>query len=235
MVAMAKQGQGNPYYGETAADLFEPFAEEFDLIASLCARRLRLSLSAPAGVTMTLRNDYPVEEREGFPAILLPDLALGAEAWTLVDLDVAAGIASMPAASCCRRASPALRRMECRLPSPTPRSHSRPCCRQRGIAAARPARSGTPGRDRGCGTAGQRACGGRARRLAGHRADARRGAPALRCASMGDPSARTHGHAGAVDECAGFRKAAMYASTRMSSRLSAKDEALGASPPSPRR
>src|SRR5512137_2713544 len=93
MVAMAKQGQGNPYYGETAADLFEPFAAEFDLIASLYTRRLRLSLSAPAGITMTLRNSYPVEERDGFPAIVLPDLALGAEAWALVDLDVAAGLA----------------------------------------------------------------------------------------------------------------------------------------------
>ena len=62
-----KKGQGNPYYGDTAADLFEPFAEEFDLIANLYARRLRLSLAAPEGVRLELRNDYPVEAREGFP------------------------------------------------------------------------------------------------------------------------------------------------------------------------
>ena len=45
MVEMAKQGHGNPYYGDTAADLFEPFAEEFDLIANLYARHVRLSLT----------------------------------------------------------------------------------------------------------------------------------------------------------------------------------------------
>jgi Ca-activated chloride channel family protein len=93
MVEMAKKGQGNPYYGETAADLFEPFAEEFDLIANLHARRLRLSLSAPPGVSITLRNEYPIEEREGFRAIVLPDLPIGAEAWALVELDIAAGLA----------------------------------------------------------------------------------------------------------------------------------------------
>ena len=91
MVEMAKQGQGNPYYGATAADLFEPFAEEFDLIANLYARRLRLSVTAPEGVRLELRNDYPVEAREGFPAILLPDLPLGAEVWALVELELPGG------------------------------------------------------------------------------------------------------------------------------------------------
>jgi Ca-activated chloride channel family protein len=91
MVEMAKQGHGNPYYGATATDLFEPFAEEFDLIASLYARRLRLSLTAPEGVQIELKNDYPVEAREGFPAILLPDLPLGAEVWALVELKLPGG------------------------------------------------------------------------------------------------------------------------------------------------
>ena len=35
MVEMAKRGGGNHYYGDTAADLFEPFAEEFDFISTL--------------------------------------------------------------------------------------------------------------------------------------------------------------------------------------------------------
>jgi Ca-activated chloride channel family protein len=51
MVEMAKRGGGNHYYGDTAADLFEPFAEEFDFISALCARHVRLSLAAPPGVT----------------------------------------------------------------------------------------------------------------------------------------------------------------------------------------
>ncbi|MBK9677144.1 MAG: hypothetical protein IPO82_18605 [Betaproteobacteria bacterium] len=93
MVAMAQQGHGNPYYGATAADLFEPFAEEFDLIANLYARHVRLSLTAPEGVKITLCNDYPVEKREGFPAIRLPDIPFGAEAWVLLELEIGAGLA----------------------------------------------------------------------------------------------------------------------------------------------
>ena len=90
MVAMAKAGQGNHYYGETARDLFEPFAEEFDLLANLHARQLRLSLGTAEGVKGTLLNDYVVEERRGFPLVRLPDLAWGAEAWALVELRVPA-------------------------------------------------------------------------------------------------------------------------------------------------
>ena len=93
MVEMAKQGHGNPYYGDTAADLFEPFAEEFDLIANLYARHVRLSLTAPEGVKIKLLSDYPVEERDGFPAIQMPDIPFGAEAWVLLELEVAAGLA----------------------------------------------------------------------------------------------------------------------------------------------
>lgn len=93
MVRMAQRGGGNHYYGDTAADLLEPFAEEFDFISSLCARQVRLSLAAPAGVKMTLINDYPVEAREGFPMIRLPDIPFGAEAWALVDLEIPAGMA----------------------------------------------------------------------------------------------------------------------------------------------
>lgn len=88
MVAMAKAGQGNHYYGETARDLFEPFAEEFDLLSNLYARKLRLALGTPDGVKATLLNDYAVEDPRGFPVARLPDLAWGAEAWALVRLDL---------------------------------------------------------------------------------------------------------------------------------------------------
>ena len=93
MVEMAKQGNGNPYYGDTAADLFEPFAEEFDLIANLYARHVRLSMTTPEGVKIKLLSEYPVEERDGFPAIKLPDIPFGAEAWVLLELEVPAGLA----------------------------------------------------------------------------------------------------------------------------------------------
>ncbi len=88
MVEMGKRGAGNHYYGDTAADLFEPFAEEFDLIANLYARHVRLTLAAPQGIRITLLNDYPVEDRDGFPLIGLPDVPWGAEAWALVELEV---------------------------------------------------------------------------------------------------------------------------------------------------
>lgn len=93
MVEMGKRGAGNHYYGDTAADLFEPFAEEFDLIANLYARHVRLSLAAPKGVKITLLNDYPLEERDRFPLIRLPDIPWGAEAWALVELEIPAGLA----------------------------------------------------------------------------------------------------------------------------------------------
>ena len=93
MVEMGKRGAGNHYYGDTAADLFEPFAEEFDLISNLYARHVRLTLAAPQGVKIKLLNDYPVEERDGFPLIRLPDIPFGAEAWALVELEIPAGLA----------------------------------------------------------------------------------------------------------------------------------------------
>jgi len=93
MVEMGKRGGGNHYYGDTAADLFEPFAEEFDLISSLYARHVRLALAAPEGVKITLLNDYPLEDRDGFPLIRLPDIPFGAEAWVLVELEIPAGLA----------------------------------------------------------------------------------------------------------------------------------------------
>jgi len=93
MVEMGKRGDGNHYYGETAADLFEPFGEEFDLISSLYARNLRLSLCARDGVVMKLRNDYPIDTRDVFESIRLPDLPFAAEAWAVVELEVPARLA----------------------------------------------------------------------------------------------------------------------------------------------
>lgn len=93
MVAMAQKGRGNHYYGDTAADLFQPFGEEFDLISNLHSRHVKLALGAPQGITMTLLNDYPVEAREGFPLVRLPDIPFGAEAWAIVELEIPAGLA----------------------------------------------------------------------------------------------------------------------------------------------
>jgi len=89
MLAMAKAGRGNAYYGQTAADLAEPFAAEFALLTSLCARGLVLKVNAPTNVGVKLRNDY--EPVEGEPLTWkLPDLAFAAEAWAVLELDIPA-------------------------------------------------------------------------------------------------------------------------------------------------
>lgn len=82
MTAMARAGHGSAYYGETAEDLMDPFREEFELLANLRARRLRLRLVPGDGVDATLLNGY----REEAGVIMLPDLAEGGEAWAMVRL-----------------------------------------------------------------------------------------------------------------------------------------------------
>ncbi len=93
MVAMAQAGQGNHYYAQTAKDLMDAFAEEFDLIRQLHARHLRLSIATVEGVSATLLNEYPTEDLRGFPVIRLPDLAWCSEAWALIRLKVPARLA----------------------------------------------------------------------------------------------------------------------------------------------
>ncbi len=89
MLAMAAAGQGNAYYGQTAADLAEPFAAEFALLASLCARGLVLKVKAPDGVAVKLRNSYDAVDGEPM-AWKLPDLAFASEAWALLEFEIPA-------------------------------------------------------------------------------------------------------------------------------------------------
>lgn len=88
MVAMGQQGGGSHYYGATAADLFEPFAEEFDLLANLYACSLTLSVGTHEGIEVEVLNDFPPVERTDFPAWRLLDLAWGSEAWALLKLTI---------------------------------------------------------------------------------------------------------------------------------------------------
>jgi Ca-activated chloride channel family protein len=85
MTAMARAGQGNAYYGQTAEDLMDPFREEFDLMSALCARRLRLALAPAEGVRVEVVNQYRTDA-EG--RTMLPDLAYGGEAWAVLRLTV---------------------------------------------------------------------------------------------------------------------------------------------------
>ena len=95
MLAMAKSGRGNGYYGQTAADLMGPFQQEFDLLQALYATNLRLRLSAAPGVRLQVAND--LEHSDG--AWRLPDLAYGAEAWAMVRLSLAKSVVASGEAS----------------------------------------------------------------------------------------------------------------------------------------
>lgn len=87
MLAMAAAGRGNAYYGQTAADLADPFAAEFALLASLCARGLVLKVNAPEGVGVRLRNDFvPVDGKA--MSWSLPDLAFASEAWAVLEFEI---------------------------------------------------------------------------------------------------------------------------------------------------
>lgn len=94
MVEMAKSGSGQSYYGESAEDLLDPFQEEFSLMSSICARRVKLTLSAPNGVTFELLNDYRHLTDTTWQ---MPELAYEGEAWGLVKLSVSDDVPTDPA------------------------------------------------------------------------------------------------------------------------------------------
>jgi Ca-activated chloride channel family protein len=85
MIGMARAGQGNTYYGQTAEDLMDPFREELALLNALCARRLILEVQTAEGVRAEVLNGYTAVGDGGWQ---LPDLAYGGEAWALVRLTV---------------------------------------------------------------------------------------------------------------------------------------------------
>jgi Ca-activated chloride channel homolog len=84
MVAMARAGGGNHYYGEAAEDLMDPFQQELELLGNLCLRDLRLAAAGPDGVGLQVVNDLPPVDG----GWRLPDLPWGAEAWAVLRLKV---------------------------------------------------------------------------------------------------------------------------------------------------
>lgn len=87
MVAMARAGGGNHYYGDTADDLMEPFQQELELLGNLCLRDLRLVATVPDGFAVEMVNQLPKTDT----GWRLPDLAWGAEAWAVLRVTVPAG------------------------------------------------------------------------------------------------------------------------------------------------
>lgn len=85
MTEMARTGQGNSYYGKTAEDLMDPFTEEFDLLSSICIKKVRLQLVAANGVNVKQKNGYRIDASGNF---IMPDIAYGSEAWALIKISV---------------------------------------------------------------------------------------------------------------------------------------------------
>jgi Ca-activated chloride channel family protein len=85
MIAMAKAGGGQQYYGQTAADLYDSFDEELSLLQALCLRQLSLKLIPAQGVFI---EPLGVFDQNADGTYQLSDIAWGAESWLAVRLHV---------------------------------------------------------------------------------------------------------------------------------------------------
>jgi Ca-activated chloride channel family protein len=87
MIDIAKAGQGNHYYAETADDLLESFNEEFELMSNLWAKGLHIKVRDDMDVRVKLLNDYLKVDALS-KTWELPNLAYGSEAWAMFELTV---------------------------------------------------------------------------------------------------------------------------------------------------
>lgn len=83
MVGMAKAGQGQHYYGQSAKDLYDAFLEELELAEALHSTGLQATLVPGPGVIIEILSKENLRADAPIP---LSDLAFGAETWVLVRL-----------------------------------------------------------------------------------------------------------------------------------------------------
>lgn len=83
MIAMARAGGGQQYYGQTAEDLFDNFDEEFQLLQALCLRKLDLKLIPAPGVII---EPLGLVQQNPDGSYRLSDLAWGSECWIMLRL-----------------------------------------------------------------------------------------------------------------------------------------------------
>ena len=83
MIAMARAGGGQQYYGQTADDLFDSFDEELQLLQALCLRKLDLNVIPAPGVIIE-RVGIVQSNTDG--SYRLSDLAWGSETWIMLRL-----------------------------------------------------------------------------------------------------------------------------------------------------
>jgi Ca-activated chloride channel family protein len=87
MIAMARAGGGQQYYGQMAEDLFDNFDEELSLLHALYLRQLAVKLIPASGVIV---EPLGLVQQHPDGSYQLSDLAWGAEAWLMVRLHVSA-------------------------------------------------------------------------------------------------------------------------------------------------
>ena len=85
---MAKAGQGNHYYGDTADDLMEPLPRGIRPSGKPVPEGAHLTASVPTGAKVELLNDYAGNAQQGWR---LPDVAWGAEAWAVLRIRLPKG------------------------------------------------------------------------------------------------------------------------------------------------
>ena len=88
MSAMAVAGGGQQYYGQTAADLFDSFDEEFSLLQALTLRQLDVRFVPASGVII---EPVGLVHTNADSSVRLNDLAFGSEAWVLLRLHISPG------------------------------------------------------------------------------------------------------------------------------------------------
>lgn len=93
MIGMARAGGGQNYYGQTAADLYDSFAEELALLQALYGRQIGLKLLPAPGVMVEMLSPA-TQQPDG--SWRMTDLAWGAEAWVAVRLHLSPSAAGSP-------------------------------------------------------------------------------------------------------------------------------------------
>lgn len=78
MLAMARAGGGQQYYGQTAEDLYDNFEEELSLLQAMYLRQINLKLVPAPGVIVELLNTTDTNPDGTYK---MNDLAWGSETW----------------------------------------------------------------------------------------------------------------------------------------------------------
>lgn len=85
MIAMARAGGGQQYYGQTAEDLYDNFDEEFSLLQALCLRQLDIKLIPATGVII---ETVGLVQQNADGSYRLSDLAWGSQASLMLRLHI---------------------------------------------------------------------------------------------------------------------------------------------------